>query len=109
MSMRISIVGGPSISFDDKPVQPHPTFIHEDPPDPVVKTIEVGQKVRFDPLAHVFGYNSRTFRGNKIIGEVVAVYPKQHWFSVAYGDNQRTSFQMVQLGHDVFEVKRNGR
>ena len=64
-------------------------------------TVEVGQKVRFDPFENAFGYGVEACRG-KVTGTVVDVYPEHNWFSVVYGEpKQRFSFKFGDIGERV--------
>lgn len=64
--------------------------------------VEVGQKVRFDPLHYVVGYASELVRGNLVTGTVVEVYEDHKWFSVEYGDPKaRASFKFCDIGERV--------
>ena len=64
--------------------------------------VKVGQKVRFDPFGYVTGMGADTVRGEMVIGTVVMVNDKHHWFSVEYGDsNQRTLFMFCDIGEAV--------
>ena len=62
--------------------------------------VEVGQKVRFDPLEYVTGYGADLVRGNKVTGTVVMVNEDHQWFSVEY-NNTRTSFKFCDIGERV--------
>lgn len=97
MSMRISILGGASIDFS----RLEPCTMKE----PEIKTVKVGQKVRFDPLKHIGGYGAENVRGHYVMGTVVEVHEQHQWFSVEYdcfGVKQRASFKFIQIGKDVF-------
>lgn len=59
-----------------------------------------GRKVQFDPFETVCGYGVEEIRG-PVTGVIVAVYQKHEWFSVAYGNNQRTSFLFSDIGERV--------
>lgn len=64
-------------------------------------TVEVGQKVRFDPFEGAFGYGVEACRG-MVTGTVVDVYSEHNWFSVVYGDpQQRMSFKFCDIGERV--------
>lgn len=63
--------------------------------------IKVGQKVRFDPYDNLTGFGVGEIRGNLVTGTVVYVNESHNWFSVKYGNNQRTSFHFCQIGRDV--------
>lgn len=64
-------------------------------------TVEVGQKVRFDPFADAMGYGVEACRG-RVTGTVIEVYPDHKWFSVAFGDpQQRMSFKYADIGERV--------
>lgn len=62
------------------------------------KKISVGQQVQFDPFETVCGYGVDAIRG-MVMGTIVKVYPEHKWFSVEYGEKQRTSFKFC----DVWE------
>lgn len=61
--------------------------------------IQVGQKVRFDALACCKQSVEKVSADT--IGTVVYINAPHHWFSVAYGDNQRTSFKFHEIGKNV--------
>jgi hypothetical protein len=64
--------------------------------------IKEGQKVRFDPMAHLDGMLADTLKGEEVVGTVVMVNRKHGWFSVEYGDPKaRTSFNFVDIGELV--------
>ena len=64
-------------------------------------TVEVGQKVRFDPFAAGYGYGIEDLRV-MVTGTVVNVYPKHKWFSVVFGEHkQRMSFKFCDVGERV--------
>lgn len=64
--------------------------------------VEVGQKVRFDPLHYVGGYGAEMVRGNEVIGTVVMVNEPNKWFSVEYGNPKaRISFKFCDIGQAV--------
>lgn len=61
--------------------------------------IQVGQRVRFDAL---FGVKQSIEKVTAYtIGTVVYINERHKWFSVLYGENQRTSFKFSDIGHDV--------
>ena len=62
--------------------------------------VELGQKVRFDPFAWDRCPDVTSLRC-EVTGTVTAIYPKQGWFSVEYGNNQRTSFRFTEVGSVV--------
>lgn len=71
--------------------------------------IIIGQKVKFDPMrsANVLGMRDRTEK-NKVIGTVVAIYPKKHWFLVEYELGEsilKTGFKMDEINNSVFLIK----
>ena len=67
--------------------------------------IVVGDRVRFDPFAHMQSHNDGCYRGN-VPGEVVEVNYKHKWFSVEYGcPAMRTSFKFADIGKDVKVVE----
>ena len=64
-------------------------------------TVEVGQKVRFDPFETATGYGVEACRG-RVTGTVVDVYPEHKWFSVVFGKpQQRMSFKFCDIGERV--------
>jgi hypothetical protein len=64
-------------------------------------TVEVGQKVRFDPFECAFGYGIEACRG-RVTGTIVDVYPEHQWFSVVFGEpQQRISFKFCDIGERV--------
>lgn len=64
--------------------------------------IKKGQKVRFDPMAHMDGMCADTLKGEEVTGTIVMVNYKHRWFSVEYGDPKaRTSFKFVDIGELV--------
>lgn len=94
MSMKLTIIGGPSIDFG----RMEPTTMKE--PKKKVK-IAPGCKVRFDPFEGAFGYGIEACRG-RVTGTIVDVYPKHQWFSVVYGEpKQRFSFKFCDIGERV--------
>lgn len=63
--------------------------------------IKVGQKVRYDPLAHVKGFALADLR-TESTGTVVYINEKHRWFSVVNDESRlRTSFHFCQIGRDV--------
>ena len=63
--------------------------------------IRVGQKVRFDPFVHVFGFGVDELRYD-VTGTVVEVFYEHKWFSVEYGDpKQRISYKFCDIGERV--------
>jgi hypothetical protein len=63
--------------------------------------VVVGDKVRFDPFAHIKGQDIITFRSS-VMGEVVEVNYAHKWFSVEYGcPAMRTSFKFCDIGKEV--------
>ncbi len=67
------------------------------------KQIQVGQKVRFDPFETACGYGIDAIRG-LVTGTIVEVYHDHKWFSVEYGERQRTSFKFCDVGERVMFV-----
>lgn len=63
--------------------------------------ITVDTKVRFDPFEEMTGFASELNRGQMVTGRVVYVNYPHHWFSVEYGDKQRTSFHFSDIGKEV--------
>ena len=64
--------------------------------------IQNGQKVQFDPLKFITGFETNDNKGKLTIGTVVFVNDWGKWFSVEYGEpKQRTSFKFSQIGKDV--------
>ena len=62
--------------------------------------MRVGQKVRFDPFEGARFADVTALRA-KVTGTIVAIYPKHQWFSVEYGNKQRTSFKFSDIGSVV--------
>jgi hypothetical protein len=62
--------------------------------------MRVGQKVRFDPFEGIKFADVTALRGG-VTGKIVAIYPKHKWFSVEYGNKQRTSFKFSDVGSVV--------
>ena len=60
--------------------------------------IQVGQKVRFDPLAAI---RSQKETSEYITGTVVFVNEPHKWFSVQYGESERASFKFYEIGQKV--------
>lgn len=67
--------------------------------------IQVGQKVRLDPLKEMKGFGAEDNRGRMLTGTVVWINVPHQWFSVRYGNNQRTSFKFCEIGHNVHICK----
>ena len=63
--------------------------------------IRVGQRVKFDPFQYATGYGSADFKGGVVVGTIVYVNWEHGWFSVEYGERQRTSFMFQDIGEDV--------
>ena len=65
--------------------------------------IRVGQRVRFDAL------ESCKFSTDRIVANTVGVVDyineRHKWFSVKYGENQRTSFDFSEIGQNVHICK----
>lgn len=64
--------------------------------------IHVGQRVQFDAFATIKSGVDK-IKVNTI-GTVVYINAPHDWFSVQYGDNQRTSFKFSQVGKDVIVI-----
>ena len=66
--------------------------------------IQVGQKVRFNP----FTANRDSVQKIEIrtTGTVVWINERHQWFSVQYGENQRTSFKFSEIGQNVHLCKK---
>lgn len=65
--------------------------------------IQVGQKVRFDALLGIKQSIEKITADT--IGTVVYINEPHNWFSVAYGENQRTSFKFTEIGKNVYICK----
>ena len=65
--------------------------------------VKVGQKVRFNPFL-TSKDSVEQIRVN-VTGTVVYVNARHYWFSVEYGNNQRTSFKLTEIGQNVFLCK----
>lgn len=65
--------------------------------------VVVGQKVKFDPFAHITFQGIADLRDENVTGTVVYVNYEHRWFSVEYGENptQRTSFNFSDIGKAV--------
>ena len=63
--------------------------------------VVVGDTVRFDPFEEITGFGSDANRGNIVSGTVVFVNHEHKWFSVEYGNKQRTSFKFCDIGKAV--------
>lgn len=64
--------------------------------------IEVGQKVRLEPLKELTGFATKMNRKEAQIGTVIYVNRRHRWFLVEYLDRKlRTSFKFSQIGQDV--------
>ena len=64
--------------------------------------IKVGQKVKFDPFAHITGYGVEAMRGNMLTGTVVMVNETHKLFFVEYGDPKAiTAFKFCDIGTAV--------
>ena len=61
--------------------------------------VSLGQRVRFDALA--FCKSSIERISADTVGTVVYVNERHKWFSVQYGENQRTSFKISEIGQAV--------
>ncbi len=63
--------------------------------------IVVGDTVQFDPFETITGFASEDNKGNLVAGTVVMVNYDHKWFSVEYGNKQRTSFKFCDIGEAV--------
>lgn len=64
--------------------------------------VEIGQKVKFDPLCCVCGFGAEAVRGNLVTGTVIYINEPHKWFSVEYGNpKQRISFKFCDIGQTV--------
>jgi hypothetical protein len=63
--------------------------------------IIVGDTVQFDPFTFITGFASGDCKGNLVEGTVVMVNYEHKWFSVEYGNKQRTSFKFCDIGEAV--------
>lgn len=61
--------------------------------------IQVGQKVRFDAFCGM----KETYKEEQAptVGTVAYINQRHKWFSVKYGENQRTSFKFTEIGQNV--------
>ena len=66
----------------------------------IKRYVTIGAKVRFDPFAWVTGYGVDECR-HDVTGTVVEIHKSHKWFSVEYGDKQRTSFNFADIGKSV--------
>jgi hypothetical protein len=65
--------------------------------------VQVGQKVRFDAL---YGCKQSIDKVTAYtVGTVVYINERHKWFSVKYGENQRTSFKFTEIGQNVHICK----
>lgn len=62
--------------------------------------LKVGQKVRFDPFRELDGAGNTEIR-QTVTGTVVYINEAHGWFSVIYGEGQRTSYRLTDLGDTV--------
>lgn len=62
--------------------------------------LKVGHKVRFDPFRDLGGAGCEEIK-QTVTGTVAYINEAHGWFSVAYGDGQRTSFRLTDLGDTV--------
>ena len=60
--------------------------------------VEIGMTATFDPFLDVCGYAVAECR-HMTRGTVVYVNDAHHWFSVVYGQGQRTSFNFDEIGN----------
>lgn len=65
--------------------------------------IRIGQKVKFDALHCVKQSIEKTIAPT--VGTVVFINARHNWFSVQYGENQRTSFKFSEIGQNVHICK----
>ena len=65
--------------------------------------VNVGQRVRFDALAAC--KNSIEKVKADTLGTVDYINERHNWFSVHYGENQRTSFKFSEIGQNVYLCK----
>ena len=65
--------------------------------------IKVGQRVRFNPFSSVKDPVERIQAST--VGTVVWINVPHQWFSVRYGNNQRTSFKFCEIGQNVHICK----
>ena len=69
------------------------------------QTVEIGQKVKFDPFKGIRDGRGLYIRPIMETGTVVEVYDDHSWFSVEYVDNenrkQRASFKFDDIGYAV--------
>jgi hypothetical protein len=63
--------------------------------------VVVGDTVCFDPFEEITGFGSNDNKGNIVAGTVVFVNYDHKWFSVEYGNKQRTSFKFCDIGKAV--------
>ncbi len=63
--------------------------------------IVVGDTVQFDPFETMTGFASEDNKGNLVVGTIVYVNYEHKWFSVEYGNKQRTSFKFCDIGEAV--------
>lgn len=68
-----------------------------------MKFVSVGQRVRFDALAACKCSIEKVKADT--VGTVVYINVRHKWFSVQYGDNQRTSFKFYEIGKNVHLCK----
>lgn len=61
--------------------------------------VRLGQKVEFDALFCVKTSIERVEAPT--VGTVVYINKRHNWFSVQYGENQRTSFKFTEIGQNV--------
>jgi hypothetical protein len=65
--------------------------------------IQVGQKVRFNPFTTM--KDSVEQIRTTVTGTVVWINGRHKWFSVQYGNDQRTSFKFSEIGQNVHICK----
>lgn len=65
-------------------------------------SVAMGQKVRFDPFAHITFQGIADLRDENVTGTVVMVNEPHRWFLVEYGkQKQRISFNFCDIGTAV--------
>lgn len=64
--------------------------------------VKVGMTVRYDPYVDITGScGQRDLRGEMVIGTVVYVSEKNHWFAAEQENGVRTSFFFCEIGKKV--------
>ena len=59
--------------------------------------VDIGTKVRFDPLACILTSSACDFHEETVVGTVVYINKAHKWFLVEY-DSLRTSFKFADVG-----------